>query len=129
MSGIKPTGRHLEKRLSAAAVRAIKTPGLHADGNGLYLKVDPSGARRWIQRLVVEGRRRDIGLGSADSAGTTLAEAREKAIENRKLARSGGDPLALKKRSKELPTFQAAAREVHQLSKPTWLFRVSDQSE
>ena len=118
MSGIKPTGRHLEKRLSAATVRTIKTPGLHGDGNGLYLKVDASGAKRWIQRLVIGEDRRDIGLGSVALVG--LAEAREKALENRKLARAGGDPLAAKKRSKEVLTFKAAAEKVHELSKPTW---------
>jgi integrase len=118
MSGIKPTGRHLEKRLSAATVRAIKTPGLHGDGNGLYLKIDTSGAKRWIQRLMIEGKRRDIGLGSASLVG--LAEARDKALENRKLARAGGDPLAAKKRSMEVLSFKAAAEKVHELSKPTW---------
>ncbi len=118
MSGIKPTGQHREKRLSAATVRTLKEPGLHGDGNGLYLKVDPSGAKRWIQRLMIEGKRRDIGLGSASLI--SLAEAREKALENRKLARAGGDPLAAKKRSKEVLTFKAAAEKVHELSKPTW---------
>ncbi len=120
MSGIKPTGQHREKRLTSATVRTLKTPGLHGDGNGLYLKVDPSGAKRWIQRLVIDGKRRDIGLGSADAAGTTLSAAREKAVENRKLARAGGDPLAAKKRSLEVLTFKAAAEKVHELSKPTW---------
>lgn len=118
MSGKKPTGRHLEKRLSTATVRTIKTPGLHGDGNGLYLKVDASGAKRWIQRLVIGEDRRDIGLGSAALVG--LSEAREKALENRKLARAGGDPLAAKKRSKEVLTFKVAAEKVHELSKPTW---------
>ncbi|MES3045508.1 tyrosine-type recombinase/integrase [Sphingomonas faeni] len=120
MSGIKPTGQHREKRLSAATVRTMKAPGLHGDGNGLYLKVDPSGAKRWMQRLVIDGKRRDIGLGSADSAGTSLSDAREKALENRKLARAGGDPLAAKRRSMEVLTFKDAAEKVHELSKPTW---------
>lgn len=118
MSGTKPTGQHLEKRLSAAKVRTLTVPGLHGDGNGLYLKVDPSGAKRWIQRLVIEGKRRDVGLGSTSLVG--LAEAREKALENRKLARAGGDPLAAKKRSMDVLSFKAAAEKVHELSKPTW---------
>lgn len=118
MSGIKPIGQHREKRLSAATVRTLKEPGLHGDGNGLYLKVDPSGAKRWIQRLMIEGKRRDIGLGSVSLV--SLAEAREKALENRKLARAGGDPLAAKKRSMDVLTFKAAAEKVHELSKPTW---------
>lgn len=118
MSGIKPTGRHQEKRLSAQTIRVLNLPGLHGDGNGLYLKVDPSGAKRWIQRIVIEGKRRDVGIGPLSLV--TLAEAREKALENRKLARAGGDPLATKKRSMEVLTFKAAAEKVHELSKPTW---------
>jgi hypothetical protein len=89
MSGIKPTGRHQEKRLSAAAVRNLGE-GFHADGNGLYLKVDKSGARRWVQRIVIGPKRRDIGLGSA--ALVTLAEAREAALQHRKAARAGDEP-------------------------------------
>ncbi len=60
---MKPRGRHPDKALSAASVRALKEPGRHADGNGLYLLVEPSGAKRWVLRTVVRGRRRDIGLG------------------------------------------------------------------
>lgn len=118
MSGIKPTGQHREKRLSAQTVRSLKLPGLHGDGNGLYLKVDPSGAKRWIQRIVIDGKRRDLGIGPLSLV--SLADAREKALENRKLARAGGDPLAAKKRSMEVLTFKAAAEKVHELSKPTW---------
>lgn len=118
MSGIKPTGQHREKRLSAQTVRSLNLPGLHGDGNGLYLKVDPSGAKRWIQRIVIEGKRRDLGIGPLSLI--SLAEARERALENRKLARAGGDPLAAKKRSMDVLTFKAAAEKVHQLSKPTW---------
>jgi integrase len=118
MSGSKPTGRHLEKRLTAAAVRNIKEPGLYGDGQGLYLKVDASGARRWIQRIVILGKRRDIGLGSAGLV--SLAEAREAALEHRKAARAGLDPIADKRRSAALLSFEEAARKYHELSKPTW---------
>lgn len=114
----KPNGKHEEKRLSAAFVRTAKEPGLYGDGNGLYLKVDNSGARRWIQRIVVQGKRRDIGLGSASLVG--LAEAREKALQQRKLAREGGDPLAAKRLATGLLTFKQAALKVHELSAPTW---------
>lgn len=118
MSGHKPSGRHAEKRLSAAQVRSIKEAGFYADGNGLYLKVEQSGAKRWVQRLVINGKRRDIGLGSA--ALTGLAEAREKALENRKVARQGGDPIADKKLSRAILTFSEAAEQVHRLNKPSW---------
>jgi hypothetical protein len=47
-----------------SAHQALKQPGRYADGNGLYIVVDPSGAKRWILHTMVQGRRRDIGLGS-----------------------------------------------------------------
>ena len=73
----KPNGRHPQKALSPAFVRSAP-PGRHADGNGLYLFVRPSGTRSWIQRLLIRGRRRELGLGSV--ALVPLAEAREKAL-------------------------------------------------
>ena len=116
-SGGKSEGRHAEKALSAAAVRSLGA-GFHPDGQGLYLKVDPSGARRWIQRIVIQGKRRDLGLGAPPLV--PLAEAREKALANRKLARAGGDPLAEARRAQAVLTFEQAANKVHELHKPTW---------
>lgn len=113
----KRKGQHREKVLSDAAVRAAK-PGFHPDGNGLYLKVDPSGAKRWIQRLVVRGERRDIGLGSAKLV--ALKHARAAALANRTLARDGGDPLAARRQAEAVLSFEAAARKVHDLHKDTW---------
>ena len=113
----KPKGRHPYKALSAAFIR-MAPPGRHADGNGLYLYVQPSGTRSWIQRLVIRGRRRELGLGSV--ALVTLAEAREKARANRKLAREGGDPLAEKRRAKGVPSFAEAAAKVIERKKASW---------
>ncbi len=113
----KPRGRHPHKALSAAFIRSA-SPGRHADGNGLYLYVQPSGARSWIQRLVIRGRRRELGLGSV--ALVSLAEAREKARTNRKLAREGGDPLAEKRRARGVPTFAEAAAKVVEQQKAGW---------
>lgn len=118
MSGVKPTGRHQEKRLTAQGVRALDTPGLHGDGNGLYLKVRANGAKQWIQRIVIGDKRTDLGLGPVSLV--SLAEAREKALKNRKLARAGGDPLAAKKRSMPVQTFEFTARELHEFKKPTY---------
>ena len=113
----KPKGRHPQKALSAAFIRSAP-PGRHADGNGLYLFVQPSGTRSWIQRLLVRGRRRELGLGSL--ALVPLAEAREKALTNRKLARQGGDPLAEKRRSQGIPTFAEAAMRVLEQKQGGW---------
>ena len=113
----KPKGRHPQKALSAAFIRSAP-PGRHADGNGLYLFVQPSGTRSWIQRLLIRGRRRELGLGSV--ALVPLAEAREKALANRKLARQGGDPLAEKRRSQAVPTFAQAATRVLEQKRAGW---------
>ena len=118
----KPKGRHPQKALSPAFIRSAP-PGRHADGNGLYLFVQPSGTRSWIQRLVVRGRRRELGLGSV--ALVPLAEAREKARVNRKLAREGGDPLAEKRRAEGIPTFAEAASRVLDQKRDGWRGRRS----
>ena len=95
----------------------ITKPGRHGDGNGLYLVVKPSGSKSWVLRTVVRGRRCDIGLGGFPLV--SLAEARAAAFEGRKLARAGGDPLALKRRP-DIPIFEDAARTVIGIHKPTW---------
>ena len=107
------------KPLTAVAVRQLSTPGRYSDGNGLYLVVDPSGARRWLLRIVVQRRRRDIGLGSAWLV--PLSTARERAIEMRRLARDGGDPVAERRRRRALaPTFKEAAKAVHIETVDSW---------
>ncbi len=78
-------------RLTALAVARAKKPGLHNDGGGLNLQIAPSGARSWIFRYQKSGRRRYMGLGGA--ATVTLAEARQKAAEARKLLGEGEDPI------------------------------------
>ena len=84
----------------------------------MYLFVQPSGTRSWIQRLIIRGRRRELGLGSV--ALVPLAEAREKALVNRKLARQGGDPLAEKRRTQGIPTFAEAASRVLEQKRAGW---------
>ena len=58
---VKAIGRHPDRALSAVRIRNLKTPGRYADGNGLYLFVDVTGAKRWVLRTMVHGRRRDMG--------------------------------------------------------------------
>ena len=105
-----------------AAVKAVfgraAPPGHHIDGNGLYLHVQPTRARSWIHRLVIRGKRCELGLGS--TALVSLAEAREKAVANRKLAREGCDPLADKRRLQSMPTFADAAAAVIEQKRPGW---------
>lgn len=93
-------------------------PGFHRDGNCLYLKVDPSGARRWIVRTTVQGARRDIGLGAPPTV--PLRAAREEAIKLRAAARLGEDPLAAKRRQRDVPTFEKAARDWYEENRGSW---------
>ena len=104
-------------RLTARFAATVTKKGRHGDGNGLYLVVKPSGSKSWVLRTVVRGRRCDIGLGGFPLV--SLAEARAAAFEGRKLARAGGDPLALKRRP-DIPIFEDAARTVIGIHKPTW---------
>ena len=92
-------------RLTVKGLAKLTAPGRYPDGNTLYLFVQRSGARSWVQRLVVDGRRRDIGLGSAKYV--TLAQARQQAYENRVAARRGGDPVACTPQHR-IPTFRMA---------------------
>lgn len=99
-------------------------PGRHGDGGGLYLVVDPSGARRWIVRVTVKGQknrkggplRTDFGLGGAELV--TLPQARERALEYRRMARQGLNPRFNAER--EVPTFEEFAQHVHLERLPTW---------
>ena len=69
-------------KLTALQVKGAK-PGRHSDGKGLHLLVSPTGAKSWVLRVQKDGRRRDFGLGPVDLV--SLQEAREKAIEGRKM--------------------------------------------
>ncbi len=84
----------------------------------MYLHVQPTGTRSWVQRLVIRGRSRELGLNSARLV--PLAEAREKALANHRLARSSGDPLANKRRLEGMPTFTEAATAVIDQKQGGW---------
>ena len=114
-------GRKLQaerKLLTAVKVKQTTAPGKYYDENGLYLRVKPSGAKTWAQKIVIGGKQRELGLGSTTLV--TLAEAREKARTNRMAAREGRDPIAERKRSTDIPTFSEAVDRVYSLHEPSW---------
>lgn len=82
------------KGLTARKVETAK-PGKYEDGHGLRLVVAQSGARSWIYRYMCGGKRSEMGLGSA--ADVSLAEARERAADARKLVKAGKDPIAARR--------------------------------
>ena len=114
----KPKGRHPVDALSTTFARNVAGAGRYSDGNALYLQVKPSGARSWVQRLVIRGRRRELGLGGFPLV--SLGEARALAFSNRKSARAGGDPLGERRRAEGMPTFQEAAERLWADKRAGW---------
>ena len=108
--------------MTYAEAKAIKQPGFYRAGDTLYLRVGYTGSKSWIQRLTINGKRHDIGLGSFKLV--TLTEARDMAFENRKAARiHKRDPLAEKHKAR-IPTFHEATLKTWEALKPRWRNRV-----
>jgi integrase len=108
-------------KLSAVAVKAaFANPGTYQDGDGLFLKVDKRGGVYWNLRLQRDGKRQDMGLGSAKLV--TLAEAREKAGQLRKAVKVGKrDVLAERKdEAAAKVTFREAACQYHSENEAGW---------
>lgn len=103
----------LTNRLTDRGVRALREPGMHADGDGLYLRIDQTGARRWVLIFHRLGKRREMGLGGLSDV--TLADARKAAEGARVSIREGLDPIEAR-RVAALPvadrTFSAVAGEL-----------------
>ena len=102
-------------KLTVSKIRSAKKPGWYGDGGTLYLNVAVGGSKSFVQRVTIDGMRHDIGLGGWPL--TSLVEAREKAFENRRVARNGSDPRSHRSGA---PTFREAAEEKHRELKPTW---------
>ncbi|HEY8162623.1 MAG TPA: Arm DNA-binding domain-containing protein [Methylocystis sp.] len=103
----------MAKRLTDRAVRTAG-PGRHGDGDGLALVVSENGARKWVLRFQLHGKRRDMGLGSYPEI--SLAAARGAAASARAQIAQGLDPIAAResnrKASRPIPTFEQIAAEV-----------------
>lgn len=126
-------------KLTALKVKSA-AEGRHADGDGLYLLVKESGARSWLLRIQSDGVRRDLGLGTAETAprtkeaqssadsiplldrrSLTLGEARDKADAYKRLVKAGIDPAAERKKVLvTMPTFEKVARDCHAELKAGW---------
>ena len=114
---------HLSGKLTKRLVESLQA-GRHGDGNGLFLVVDPSGARRWVLRVTVKGQknskgaplRTDFGLGGANV--TSLYDARDRALKYRILAKQGINPKY--SAVGVIPSFEEVARQVHHDRLPTW---------
>lgn len=101
------------------SARKVGTAGVgrHGDGRGLFLYVKPTLARSWVLRYQVQGRRHDLGLGAYPDV--TLAMARQKATDARRLILEGDDPIA-KRRQAQPKTFKDAALELIESKRSGW---------
>ena len=114
----KRGGRRLHSALSDRAVKAATAPGRMFDGQGLFLLVTPGGAKIWKQRIAVNGRRQELGLGPYPVV--TLREAREAALANRRMVRAGMNPKVERCRARGIPTFAELARADFEHRKGGW---------
>ena len=108
--------------MTAAFVRSVSRPGVYGDKHGLRLRVYRSRKRtsiskQWIWRGTVDGVRRDVRLGGF--LYIILAEARRTAFGYQKIAKAGGDPIALK-RQPDVPAFAEAVETVIQIHREGW---------
>lgn len=82
---------HTRGRLHVRQIPTLTSPGVYADGGGLYLRVRPTGTRSWIFVCMIKGRRREMGLGSL--LDVPLSKARDRASEARMAFLAGHDPI------------------------------------
>jgi integrase len=114
------------KKLSPAKVTKEKRPGLYGDGGNLYLHIGEAGNRSWIFRFMIDGKARSMGLGAVHTV--SLAEARDAALEARKLVRLGIDPIETKDAARNTlrlekaksVTFQACAERYIEAHRKGW---------
>ncbi|MGC2074437.1 MAG: integrase arm-type DNA-binding domain-containing protein, partial [Xanthobacteraceae bacterium] len=113
-------------KLTALKVRRVLPPGMHADGDGLYLQVTKSGAKSWIYRFLIRGKRREMGLGPLSAV--SLAAARAAAAACRAFRANGIDPIQNRKLDRaqaaladaKAKTFQEAAEEYIETHRAGW---------
>ena len=112
----------MAQKLTARFIGTLKA-GVYADLQcpTLYLRVNPPSkngriSRHWRQRLQIDGKQSWLGLGGYPVV--TIDEARDKAIDNRRSVRKGGDPRS--RQRSNAPTFEKAVTEVIAIHSPGW---------
>ena len=122
-------------KLTVVGVKAAKyDPGKGGrpirlgDGGGLYLQVSSGGSKSWLFRFMLEGRSREMGLGSFEFVG--LAEARQFASDARRKLSDGVDPIdaraaaekaaKLAKASAQVNTFRSVAERYVSAHEESW---------
>jgi integrase len=93
-------------KLTALKIKKTKAPGLYGDGRNLYLRIASGGSKSWAFRYTIDGRAREMGLGSVDDV--SLTEARDLAREQRRLCREGVDPIDTRNQRRATQRLEAA---------------------
>lgn len=93
-------------KLNALKVAREKTPGVYGDGAGLYMRITPEGSKSWVFRYTLAGKAHWMGLGPVSLY--SLAEARQMALEARRLAHQGTDPIEHRKAQRASLALEAA---------------------
>ncbi len=119
-------------KLKPLKVERVKKPGRYGDGGNLFLHVSQSGAKSWVFKYMIDGRRREMGLGPAGKNEVPVDVARELARRYRGLVRSKIDPL--EKRASEQAadqgnniSFKEAAKACIKAKQSEWLSPKSPQ--
>lgn len=114
MLGVRRMGK-----LTDLKVKKEKIKGCYPDGGNLYLQVSSTGAKSWLFRYMINGKAKNMGLGSYPAVplatqkgenGKEIKGAREKAIEARNLLSSGIDPQSEKKADKQKAKLEEAKK-------------------
>lgn len=125
------TKPHPKERLKDLQLKRLTKPGTYADGNGLYFKIDPKGSRSWVFRYMINGRRRNMGLGSYTDV--SLSQARKDLKDWRATLKGDSktppqDPLDIKrdleaerkKETRQLVTFNEMAAKYIDANRSAW---------
>ena len=101
----------MAKNFTAQFLKNVTKPKRYYDGGntGLILHVRNSGAKNWAQRIRINGKQVELGLGSFESL--SLNEARSIASNNKLLASKGFDPRLERKRDGNIKSFKEVTEE------------------
>ena len=102
-------------KLTTKFIENITKAGKYYDQHGLFLHVRPSGAKKWLQRYTIKGRRREVGLGSAKVV--SVSQARRNAYNNLILVSEGIDPIEDKKKDEALKFLPKLNSELMKIAK------------
>ena len=108
----------VHKRFTVLQAKNLKTPGLHADGDGLYLRITKSGSKSWVMRYMIAGKSRSIGLGSFHRV--SLGDARDAVTRLHQAIKEGRDPIRERDGKSDGLTFAEAAQTYIAENQSSW---------